>query len=282
MSDFQSLCCFMFILLVNESNIQSSCQSYACYPAATIVDSKYKCSTQINECIVWETIGSLEIYSESVYIYCYEWIVCSTSLLKVKFMMNLSMHLHAYIFFFREPVVPHLPLASLRNPSGFSYKTTRTHCEPPSLLAKWGPGGPREVPGNFRPEERKASVYSEGWRQNGLCLLKAFIYFHTSLRPLTPVWSQRTGRNVLFFHGDWPQSLAGRLQKPRTSQSPGMTAHSRPGTRTTPLPEGHTCVESAGSLYSLTRLSVSGLLVSSGVIFIDFTLSMYNLYPKNT
>lgn len=104
--------------------------------------------------------------------------------------------------------------------------------------------------------------------QNGLRLLRAFIYFYTSLRPLTPVWSQRTGRKIPYFHEDWQHSLAGRKLQgkpcPRTSQGPGMTAHVRTGKRMTLLlPGGHTSFGvSAGSPHSLTYLSISCLLVS--------------------
>lgn len=116
------------------------------------------------------------------------------------------------------------------------------------------------MPGNFRPEERKASVYSEGWLQNGLCPLRDFIYFHTSLRPLTPVESHRTGRKFPFI----PQGLATQFGGKRTAWcceglAPG---HSRVlewqltlelKKRMIPLlPKGHmSCRICAGSPYSV-------------------------------
>ena len=178
-------------------------------------------------------------------------------------MITLSMHIHTFSELSLTSDFPQKPLILLP-------QDHQDLLQPPGRYAKWGHDGPREVPGSFRLEEGKASVYSEGCLQNGLCLLRAFIYFYTSLRPLTPVWSQRTRRKILYFHEDWQHSLAGReLQGnrkpwPRTSQGPGMTARVRTGKRMTLLlPGGHTSFGvSAGRPHSLTYLSISCLLVS--------------------
>lgn len=163
----------------------------------------------------------------------------------------------------------HLPLTSLRSLPSLTMRPPgpAAATRPLGQLRSWWAHGSTE---SFRLEERKASVYSDGWLQNGLCLLWAFIYFHTSLRPLTPVWSQKTGRKILYFHDDWQHSLAGRECQgtmkpwPRTSQGPRRTAHTRIGKRTTPLlPLDNTLFGvSVGRPHSLAFLSISHLLVS--------------------
>lgn len=108
----------------------------------------------------------------------------------------------------------HLPLTSLRSLPSLTMRPPgpAAATRPLGQLRSWWAQGST---GSFRLEERKASVYSDGWLQNGLCLLWDFIYFHTSLRPLTPVWSQRTGRKILYFHDYWQHSLAGREHRGR-------------------------------------------------------------------
>lgn len=92
----------------------------------------------------------------------------------------------------------HFPLTPLRSPSSLPTRppgpaaATRTLGQ---VRWRWARGRAWKL----QAEGRKARVYSEGRLQNGLCVLRAFIYFHTSLRPLTPVWSQTTGRKVLFY-----------------------------------------------------------------------------------
>lgn len=150
-----------------------------------------------------------------------------------------------------------------------SYHETRTCCShqatrPTEVMM--GPGKYWELQTRGREGQCLQWRLAAEWP----CLLWAFIYFHTSLRPLTPVWSQRTGRKILYFHDDWQHSLAGRERQgtmkpwPRTSQGPGRTARTRIGKRTTPLlPLGNTPFGvSVGRPHSLTFLSISHLLVS--------------------
>lgn len=150
-----------------------------------------------------------------------------------------------HVFFLGEPAV-----TSLRSPRRFPH-THRDLLQPPDCQAGRGHDRPREVPGSFRLEERKASVYSGRWLQEGLCLLRAFSYFHISLRPLTPVWSQRTGKKILYFLGDWQRSLAGRERQewPLSKIWKGKGGHTALGV-------------SAGRPLSLADPSTSHLLVT--------------------
>lgn len=111
----------------------------------------------------------------------------------------------------------HLPVTSLRSLPSLTMRPPgpAAATRPLGQLRSWWARGST---GSFRLEERKASVYSDGWLQNGLCLLWAFIYFHTSLRPLTPVWSQGQEERFFIFMmiGNivWLAENAGALWRP--------------------------------------------------------------------